>query len=998
MSNYPEGLDSFTRKIDNQDTILANDVNELQEAVENVEAELGTDPAGSYTDVAERLDAIEEDIGAITIGDISVTLSSGNVGGHSTLDQHVKDADVHLSIDVVAYNYQKMLDRTLDQLQRGVLTSGYPLNHACTGVTTAFLLDAGDLAFCHTTSNPSSSGYDWHMVTTGGTTLASGTSLRLDDCVGYPTFQDASWITRLQFDGTYPASASSFDVGSGDLVFAHPIANPSTSTYSFFMATADASTSSGIRLNDEASAPTFTPGSRLSLFDPTATSLVDDDEMPIALGNVVFCHPTANPSASSYGFHEVTASSSGVSSGNLRLDGESSAPVFAGGSRFSKVVVTQSAPEDDGDMPIGQGDMAFCHTTDYPSTSSYGWHMVTTGTLGVSSSVLRLDDEDYAPVFPSGSLLTRRVSEKYQGVAIGGEILEIVHVPGWVILNSVGTGTDPGSTGTAPAVYGNLSVKMPASSDYQDKDFYGEPLELYGGGDPLASSALRPRVPAFSGHQDAYYPEAGMQVRLNATAAARGMKGAGILNRERFGDLCQENPTLKVFTQKLATSTPWSCHLPLLARVLDNNDNSQVDTGDFVVLVLTTQGESESPFVSTGDSNCNAVEIFKVPSQEPYTGTGEDGALVVDGTYASNSSNGIAHPGGQLAKPSNLQYELVASGGSFASGSSYYYRVSTVDAYGNETDATSELQASVTQDNSGIKLTWDSALGKAGYNVYRRVTGDGKYLVTVDAGEEFTDDNSLTPAPDVSYPTTNNTDGSYHVDSVKNFTSVTVQNGGVISCSPWNYDLQAYGRVVFYAKSSVLVGNSSKISATGKGYKGGSYSWPNSQQGESYTGEGGYSTSPNAGGGGAILGGGGYGTTGGSVTGFGQGGLTYGTASLDTLYRGSGGGGYLQGQLTGGRGGGIVNISANSITIQGNGSIEARGIGLDTSTIYGGSGSGGSIYLKANELNLGIGKVNAKGGTGDASHGAGGDGRVRFDYMERGASESYPAAYKHKLS
>lgn len=106
----------------------------------------------------------------------------------------------------------------------------------------------------------------------------------------------------------------------------------------------------------------------------------------------------------------------------------------------------------------------------------------------------------------------------------------------------------------------------------------------------------------------------------------------------------------------------------------------------------------------------------------------------------------------------------------------------------------------------------------------------------------------------------------------------------------------------------------------------------------------------------------------------------------------------MQGQLTGGRGGGIVNISANSITIQGNGSIEARGIGLDTSTIYGGSGSGGSIYLKANELNLGIGKVNAKGGTGDASHGAGGDGRVRFDYVERGASESYPAAYKHKLS
>lgn len=55
-SAYPGALDSFTTKVNDVDDVLANDVNELQDGIKAVQAELGTDPAGTYATVKERLD------------------------------------------------------------------------------------------------------------------------------------------------------------------------------------------------------------------------------------------------------------------------------------------------------------------------------------------------------------------------------------------------------------------------------------------------------------------------------------------------------------------------------------------------------------------------------------------------------------------------------------------------------------------------------------------------------------------------------------------------------------------------------------------------------------------------------------------------------------------------------------------------------------------------------------------------------------------------------
>ena len=50
-SSYPGALDSFTAKVDNVDDVLAAHVNDLQNAVVAVETELGTNPAGTETDL-----------------------------------------------------------------------------------------------------------------------------------------------------------------------------------------------------------------------------------------------------------------------------------------------------------------------------------------------------------------------------------------------------------------------------------------------------------------------------------------------------------------------------------------------------------------------------------------------------------------------------------------------------------------------------------------------------------------------------------------------------------------------------------------------------------------------------------------------------------------------------------------------------------------------------------------------------------------------------------
>lgn len=54
-TSFPGGIDAYTTKVDNVDDVQAVDINDPQDAIVAIETELGTDPAGAFTDVKTRL-------------------------------------------------------------------------------------------------------------------------------------------------------------------------------------------------------------------------------------------------------------------------------------------------------------------------------------------------------------------------------------------------------------------------------------------------------------------------------------------------------------------------------------------------------------------------------------------------------------------------------------------------------------------------------------------------------------------------------------------------------------------------------------------------------------------------------------------------------------------------------------------------------------------------------------------------------------------------------
>ena len=121
-------------------------------------------------------------------------------------------------------------------------------------------------------------------------------------------------------------------------------------------------------------------------------------------------------------------------------------------------------------------------------------------------------------------------------------------------------------------------------------------------------------------------------------------------------------------------------------------------------------------------------------------------------------------------------------------------------------------------------------------------------------------------------------------------------------------------------------------------------------------------------------------------------------ATLDRLFLGSGGGGGGAGRSSGGvdysgnnggKGAGIIFISAETVSVSG--SIRANGVnGVSSSSSQGGGGgggSGGSVRIGANQASIGTSLVSATGGTGGAGSatyvgGNGGDGRIAIYYSE----------------
>lgn len=79
-ASFPGAIKSFTSKSDDTDDVMAADVNALQDEVAAIEAELGTDPAGTVTNLKTRLARSLDCVGNVDFAAISaLTISSGSV-------------------------------------------------------------------------------------------------------------------------------------------------------------------------------------------------------------------------------------------------------------------------------------------------------------------------------------------------------------------------------------------------------------------------------------------------------------------------------------------------------------------------------------------------------------------------------------------------------------------------------------------------------------------------------------------------------------------------------------------------------------------------------------------------------------------------------------------------------------------------------------------------------------------------------------------------------
>ncbi|MBI4834172.1 MAG: hypothetical protein HY811_05075 [Planctomycetes bacterium] len=236
------------------------------------------------------------------------------------------------------------------------------------------------------------------------------------------------------------------------------------------------------------------------------------------------------------------------------------------------------------------------------------------------------------------------------------------------------------------------------------------------------------------------------------------------------------------------------------------------------------------------------------------------------------------------------------------------------------------------------------------------------------------------------------------VQRVPNYTNVTVNAGGSLTCSVW--DGTKGGVLVFRATSTVTVNVANGIHTNGCGFTGGGGggSWNNGSVGESPAGIGG-----GAGGGGAHL----YGDPGTATAGGGGNGTNPASEIIlnQLSYLGAGGGGgggavaedgdyycAAAGGGSGGRGGGMVIIAADTLDIVAGASVCANGGGGagggsswngDYHAVggSGGSGAGGSIVFLSNQI-TNSGGVSANGG-----------GRTHAQYISFSGNNPVPNYY-----
>lgn len=150
-------------------------------------------------------------------------------------------------------------------------------------------------------------------------------------------------------------------------------------------------------------------------------------------------------------------------------------------------------------------------------------------------------------------------------------------------------------------------------------------------------------------------------------------------------------------------------------------------------------------------------------AQTAILAVGQVAGTSTDVTLAAGVYGNVGIYTDALATPTADTFVLADTGGTLLDSTTYYYRVSAINALG-ETLAFAEVsQASGTggnPDEHAITVKWLAVTGATGYRVYGRATGAQELLAEVGAVLEWEDDGSVTP--DGALPSANTTAGGIH--------------------------------------------------------------------------------------------------------------------------------------------------------------------------------------------------------------------------------------------
>jgi alpha-tubulin suppressor-like RCC1 family protein len=294
-------------------------------------------------------------------------------------------------------------------------------------------------------------------------------------------------------------------------------------------------------------------------------------------------------------------------------------------------------------------------------------------------------------------------------------------------------------------------------------------------------------------------------------------------------------------------------------------------------------------------------------------------------------------------------------------------------------------------DNDGIPDDWEILQGLDplnGADANLDIDGDGlTTLQEYDAGTDLftidTDGDGVIDSDEVNVLFTDPTDKfdlfgqdivlsgvTVRIDGNAYFNSLTLTDNAVITAL--DSTTERVSLVVIEVAGDLTIDETSKIDVSGRGYLGGWRGGNSSRYGR---------TSGNTTVGGSDYGSSGsYGGLGGQCTEYG---VTYWVGNVygdlrDPKEPGSGGGGF-NAAFPGGSGGGLVRISARSLTV--NGAILADG--MSGPSLIHGAGSGGGIRIDVGTL-AGIGTISAQGlavPTGQRTRGGGGRIALYCDTM-----------------